>query len=390
MPVDLIATNFTCPNFYSCTLTSNLDACKELIGNGLKNLCQNVTTEVLTMKPTSCGWKGRSTCYVPTSTGFPGPERFMAMVHNETQEKIYNYVTGNWRLLAGVGVGILALGVIIKLVRTPNEYLSTKDEHQLSAMLDYADVSAGHWNGSRIHFLGAREYTTFRDVANRIEQLYANSVEFMHKRQKTYEWSQKPTRPRLSEISGAIVSAPFTLAEDALKYFSSGKPELSEVEEAQVQKAMQWREKAYGQLNSLFAKSQTRQNRLTGFWDNALDRVSSWRAKDISQDREILAQMVANRPIREPEPVVKTEEKPSVAVVEEKITPNRLTFAKEAIWNVARLVRDLALTVLYSIWIFSTSWKSNIASSARNVAEDFSNLRNAMLGIFSPESATLK
>jgi hypothetical protein len=312
------------------------------------------------------------------------------MVHNETREKIYNYITSNILWCTALGLGAVALGYgaysLVNRVKTPPKFLQTIDKQHLTSMLDNADVSVGHWNGSRISFTGQSEKATFRHIGSHIEQLYANSVEFMRERMRTYEWSQKPTRPALSGISGALITAPFTILESGLKYLASGKPVLSEVEEGRVRGAMQWREKAYGQLNSLFAKSQAQ----IGFWDKALDRVSSWRPKDISKDQEILTQMVANRPIREPAPVVKAEEKPPVDVVEEKIPPSRLTFAKESIWNVARLVRDLALTVLYSIWIFSTSWKSNIASSARNVADDFGNLRNAMIGIFSPESATLK
>jgi hypothetical protein len=365
MPSELFAKNFTCPDFYTCTLKSSLDQCKNYIGDSVNNFCQNVSTEWLGVRHVPCFFYGK--CYQLTGFKYPiGPEQYMAMVHQETREKIYNYITSNWHSLAGVGVGILTLGALIKLVRMPNEYLETRDERQLSAMLDYADVSTGHWNGSRIHFFWVKEYATFSNVANRIEQLYANSIKFMRDRQESYESSQKPTKPLLSGVSG--------------------KPILSEIEEAQVQGAIQWRENAYGQLNALFAKSLTKENRFTRIWNRALDKVSSWKAKDTIKDQELLKQMVANRPIKQSEPV-KPEEKPPV-VVEEKITPSRLTFAKEAIWNVARLVRDLALTVLYSIWIFSTSWKSNIATSARNVAEDFSNLRNAMLGIFSPESAS--
>jgi len=99
---------------------------------------------------------------------------------------------------------------------------------------------------------------------------------------------------------------------------------------------MNRREKAYSLLNALFAKSQAQ----LGFWDKAIDRLSTWRAKDISKDREILRQIVANRPVK-PEPA-KPEEKPPVTV-EEKTPLSRLTFEKEVIWNVARLVRDIAL-----------------------------------------------
>jgi hypothetical protein len=267
-------------------------------------------------------------------------------------------------------------------VKTPPKFFQTIEKRELTSMLDHAEVSVGHWNGSRINFEGQREQATFRHVAAHIEQLYSNSVNFMRGRQKTYEWSQKSSKPFMPGIGAAILSAPFMLVESGLKYLASGKPELSEGEEVQVQDAMQWREKAYSQLNALFAKSQAK----FGFWDKALDRVSTWREQDISKDREIFGQMVANRPVK-PEPA-KPEEKPPVAVVEEKITPSRLTFGKEVIWNVARLVRDIAFTILYSIWIFSASWKSNIATSAQSVADDFSNLRNAMVGIFSPESAS--
>jgi shikimate kinase len=117
----------------------------------------------------------------------------------------------------------------------------------------------------------------------------------MRKRQETYEWSQKPTRPGLNGISGLVISAPFMMLEAGLKTLASTRPKLSEEEEQQVQEAMKWRNDRYAQLSTLFQQNQdqinTNSSCLGKIWNKTLDKLGSWRAVPL-KDNEIFDQMI--------------------------------------------------------------------------------------------------
>lgn len=300
---ELFAKNFTCPDFHTCSMVETLKACEDYLSSGVEGVCKPVSTNFVEMVGKSCGFKGRSICFEPTDVTHAGPDKVMVLVHNEFNEKVYNYVSENFTALALGGLGALALAYgsykLIKHVTATPKYLETASKDQLERSLKNAKVSNGHWNGSQIRFEGETEKATFSQVSRRIEELYSASVDFMRKKQETYEWSQKPTKSKGIGLMGLVVSAPFMMAEGVVKTLASGRPELSSQEERRVRDAMEWRKNRYAQLSSLFKESQDQLNASsylpTRLWDRTLDKLSSWREASLTRDNTIFQEMLKNR-----------------------------------------------------------------------------------------------
>lgn len=300
---ELLPQNFTCPDFHTCTMVDSLKACEDYLGSSVKGICQSVSTHFIEMVGKSCGFKGRSICYDPSGIAHAGPDKVMVLVHNELNEKVYQYAAENfaWLALGGVTTIVLAYGSykLIKEITATPKFLETVSKEQLAKQLDKAKVSNGHWNGNQICFDGESQKVTFSQVSKRIEEIYSESVNFMRKRQETYEWSQKPTRPGLHGISGLVISAPFMMLEAGAKLLASTTPNLNAEEEQQVQDAMQWRKDRYAQLNTLFQQSQDQVNKNSSYigkvWNRTLDKLGSWREISPKKDSEIFDQMVKAR-----------------------------------------------------------------------------------------------
>lgn len=398
---EIVAQNFTCPDFHTCTLMHSLADCQQKVSAGMQAVCQAVSTNLTEFLAKSCGRRGLSTCFEPTGNTLPGRDMAMAIVHNETQEKVYNFVTGNLTWTAVATLGTVALGFtaykLIKKMSTPPEFFYKADNDRLSQLgilLDHADVSVGHLNGSQIKFTNINDKATFRQVSNRIEQLYSKEVEVMREKQKTYEWSQSETKPQ--GIGAAkLLSIPFMLVEAAAKTFYTDRPRLTVDETAKVREAIEWRKSAYSLLDNLYKKSQDKLDADTSYtgklarvWDKALNKVSTWRKTPILRDIELLNQMGTNAPAPKIE-ILTGLKIASKAYENGNRFTSRALFGKEAIINVARIVRDIALTVFNACLIFSRNWKDNIISSFQDVRNDFNDLGTATIGIFSPSRAAI-
>lgn len=383
---DIIPQNFTCPDFHTCTLMDTFADCQEKVKAGMQAVCQAVSTNLTELVATSCG---RRTCFEPTGRILSGREMGMSIVHNLTEEKIYNFGYGK---LTAIGLATVALGYgiykIVKKMNTPPQFLeNTKSLSNLTRLLDHANVSAGHLNGSKISYFGMPEKASFRQVSNRIEQLYSQSVQGMRKKQETYEWSQSETKPMGRGPGGWLVSLPFMAVESFAKTLSSGRPSLSADETMQVREAIECRKSAYYLLDNLYKKSQVQLDADTSYagkiariWDESLNKVSTWRKTSIIRDAELLNQMGTNPPVVEP---VKVLTGLQLAHKES----SRLLFGKELVLSLAHIVRDIALTIFYTFWVFSGTWKDNISSSFQDVRDDLGDFKVATIGVFSPSSA---
>lgn len=298
---ELLAKNFVCPDFHTCTMLDSLKACEDYPTLGVKGVCQSISTNIVEMAGKGCGFKGRQICYnAPTGFIQSGPNKFMLVVHNELSEKVYKFVAANsnWLLLGSLSALVMGYGSykLIKEVTATPEYLETADKEKLTELIQKATVSNNHWNGNQISFEGESQKATFSQVSAQIEEIYSKSVNFMRKRQDTYEWSQKPSHPLGFGLTGLLISAPFMLLESGLKTLSSARPELNAEEEQQVRDAMHWRKERYAQLNDFFQQSQDHLNKnssyLGKFWDKTLDKLGSWREVPLEKDLEILDQMI--------------------------------------------------------------------------------------------------
>jgi hypothetical protein len=285
---ELRAKNFACPDFHTCTMVDSLKICQDTLKSGVKGVCQPVSTNFIEMVGTSCGFKGRSVCYNPSGVAHPGPDKVMLSVHNVLSEKIYKYAVENGAWLALGGVTTVVLAFLLKKARATPKYLETSNKDQLTKLLQKAKISNGHWNGNRICFEGQTEKATFSHVSRRIDEIYSESVMFMRIRHENYKWSQEPTRFGI-----------FMFIEAGIKILSSRRPVLNAEEEARVRDAMAWREDRHAQLNALFQRSEEQMNKngssLGKLWNATLDKLSSWRAVPLKEDREIFQQMVKNR-----------------------------------------------------------------------------------------------
>lgn len=290
-------------------------------------------------------------------------------------EKVCKYVTENFTSLAAAGVGTVALVLLhihaIKRVTKLPTSLETADKDQLQSLLEQADVSVGHWNGRRICFKGSSEQATFRQVSRRIEQLYSKSLEVMYTKQE---------RASESMTIGALLSFINPLYFLGLFLLL---PELNVRQEFQVRDAIEWRKKAYGQLNVLFENSQTQidehSRELTRAWDKALDKVSSWRGVPVTKDCRMLEKMVKNRSKIGTVPSARAFK----AHVDGKNFVSRLHFGMGVLEYGAAVTSAVVLYLLTALFS-SQSWRD---SCKEKIVEEVRDLRLSALGVFNPAAA---
>lgn len=69
---ELLAKNFECPDFHTCTMMDSLQACEDYLSSGVKGVCQSVSTNFIEMVGKSGGFKDRSIYYDPLGVAHAG------------------------------------------------------------------------------------------------------------------------------------------------------------------------------------------------------------------------------------------------------------------------------------------------------------------------------
>ncbi|NGX48299.1 MAG: hypothetical protein K1000chlam3_01690 [Chlamydiae bacterium] len=83
-----IVPDFSCPDFYTCKIMNNLNDCKKTLQSA-KDYCKEVSTQLVGVEIEIRGIKYFST--TRTDEVFEGPKKFLAVIHNPKNEKIYNF-----------------------------------------------------------------------------------------------------------------------------------------------------------------------------------------------------------------------------------------------------------------------------------------------------------